>query len=71
VGQVIDKAAASALMMADDAINKAAASAQMLADKATDMAINASALIQLGGEFGGHPYHPSLQKPIDEINGYP
>ncbi len=75
VGPLINKAAASALLMANEAINEATVSAQMLADeeineaaasarmfadKATDVAVNAAALIELGVELGGHPYHLSL-----------
>jgi hypothetical protein len=39
LGPHIDKATASALMPVDEAINKVAASAQMLADEAVDAAV--------------------------------
>ncbi len=39
-------------MPVDEAINKAAASAQMLVNEAIDKAVDAAVIIKLGGELG-------------------
>jgi hypothetical protein len=58
-------------MPVDEHINEADANARMLADEATDIAVDAAALVELGGELGGDPYRPSAHEPVGEVDGYP
>jgi hypothetical protein len=52
LGPLINKAAASARMPVDEAINKAAASVQTPVDEPLGKAVNAAALVDLGGSWG-------------------
>jgi hypothetical protein len=68
LGPLIEEAAASAGILVDEAINKAAASARMLADVAIDKGVDTAVFVVLGGELGPLIIEAaaSAQMPVDK-----